>query len=319
MASRIVVEREGAVVEQGTAWFVTPWCVFTAFHVVGDCGTGRWAHDIDPRRSYRLDDRTSGTLRAVEFCARTDVALLALDPRATPGATLPLARAEATKRAHWDAEGFPGLVDGKRLTLHGPIAAVGPESDRSVQLTVAQGTDVAWAGMSGSAVLVQGQVVALLTQVMHMASTAWAAPVTALRRVANAANLELAASPPAKVAAGPLDIGALDQVDLRLLARAVLEACVRGRVVVSVEVSLGGLQYHVRLRPEIAGDTSLRDDLGFQLRMIATFEDNVRFYTEQLQTPASQYPSTRRELRESEQKLADHHAQLAATLARFLV
>ncbi len=50
-------------------------------------------------------------------------------------------------------------------------------------LTIAQGSEVEWEGVSGSAVLDEGRVVALITNVTHKAATAWAAPMSALRRL----------------------------------------------------------------------------------------------------------------------------------------
>lgn len=317
MSLRLVVMRSGLAVEQGTAWPASPRHVFTAFHVVGHCDTRRWAHELDPERTYQLHD--GRTLRPLGFCTTGDVALLEIQGAGAP-AWLAIATGAVAADARWTAHGFPGFANGRAFTLRGTIAAVDPqESSRSLQLTVDQGTEVAWNGISGSPVTVDDRVIALITNVTPATATAWAAPASTLLRVAREANVVL----PSPVAPAAIDLGALDHVDLRTLARALFDVLAGVPQRLTFDISLGSGRHELRIRHELAANSKLRDDAREDVRhhlvMIETFADNIRFYTEQLETLLGQaHPHTRRELRENQRKLADEEYMLKATLARML-
>ena len=179
---RIVVRTADQDLDQGTAWLLTRDIVCTAFHVVGNCSAAKWAHELDPARSYWLDCEGGPiSLNAAAFDARADVAVLWR--QSTAEGPLPLADFSRSGVA-WKAVGFPGFHDERAFTLSGEVVAVaGHDTGRAVQLTLDQGADVAWEGVSGSAVVQNGKVVAVITNVTHAASTAWAAPVTVVRRL----------------------------------------------------------------------------------------------------------------------------------------
>lgn len=179
---RIVVRTAEQDFDQGTAWPVSGDLVCTAFHVVGNCGVAKWAHELDPARSYWLDgDGGPISLHPAAFDARADIALLSREPMPDE----PLALADFSRAGvAWKAVGFPGFHYEHPFTLSGKVVAVARhDNGRAVQLTLDQGADVAWEGVSGSAVVEHGKVVAVITNVTHAASTAWAAPVTAVRRL----------------------------------------------------------------------------------------------------------------------------------------
>src|SRR5215831_6209155 len=74
---RIVVRTAEKDLDQGTAWVVSERLVCTAFHVVGSCGAAKWAHELDPGRTYWLEGEDGAvSLDAAAFDARGDVALL---------------------------------------------------------------------------------------------------------------------------------------------------------------------------------------------------------------------------------------------------
>src|SRR5262249_34476356 len=139
--------------------------------------------ELDPGRSYWLDGNDGPIkLGAAAFDARGDVALLS---RREPAPDEPLMLADFSRAGvAWKAVGFPGFHDERPFTLSGNIVAVtGHDTGRAVQLLLDQGADVAWEGVSGSAVVEYGKVLAIITNVTHATRTAWAAPVTVVRRL----------------------------------------------------------------------------------------------------------------------------------------
>src|SRR5262245_5526546 len=152
---RIVVRTANQDLDQGTAWLVSGNLVCTAFHVVGNCGAAKWAHELDPGRSYWLDgDGGPISLSAAAFDARGDIALLSRESAPDQ----PLSLADFSRAGvEWKAVGFPGFHDERPFTLSGKIVVVaGHDTGRAVQLSLDQGADVAWEGVSGSAVVEHG-------------------------------------------------------------------------------------------------------------------------------------------------------------------
>lgn len=185
---RLVVGSPQGDLAQGTAWAVTPAIVCTAFHVVGHCGDRRWMHEVVDGASYWLEiGAEAHALAPVVFDAYADMALLACTDQATEA--LPLAES-SRKNVRFDTRGFPGFHDTREFTLSGTVVDLRPgEGARAVQLGLDQGTDVDWAGISGAPVVDQLRVIAAITNVTQGTATAWAAPVEAIRRLLDLADL----------------------------------------------------------------------------------------------------------------------------------
>lgn len=175
--------------EQGTAWLAAEDLVFTAFHVVGSCDMAKWAHEEFPDRSYWIQTDTELLiLEPIAFDAYADIALLRCGDQMED---VVLALAEFCRNGvEWKSVGFPGFYGEGAFTISGKVisVAVDHETGRAIQLSLDQGAEVDWAGVSGSAVIDNGKTVALITNVTHKAATAWAAPVTALRRLLMLSN-----------------------------------------------------------------------------------------------------------------------------------
>ena len=176
---RILARVSETDVAQGTGWLLEHNVICTAFHVVGSCADGRWLHQNLAEATYELHG-AMGTvqLRPLIFDPISDIALLSgsgLDD-------VPLPLADASRRnVPWQATGFPGFHHGKPFTLSGSVVELqGGESSRTVQLLVNQETEVSWDGVSGAAVLDDGRVTAVITNVTSGTSTGWGASVSAL-------------------------------------------------------------------------------------------------------------------------------------------
>lgn len=180
---------------RGTGWFVQPRVVVTAFHVVGNRQRRRWSHEIYKRPVKYLLDVGGGQeieLRPLCFDGEADVALLECPAGVVDAQTLPLSD-DILKEARWEATGFPALEDGGHFTLTGRITAL-EEKETRLQLLVDHGSaqissdgreeKSVWAGMSGSAVCVAGEVVGLFTDVIPVVetNTAYAATIVPIRR-----------------------------------------------------------------------------------------------------------------------------------------
>ena len=171
----------GRVIKQGTAWFLRPDLIVTAFHVVGVRNVG-WLHQSGPH-DYRLrpDDQ-----KLLPLCADHEADIALLECAAPPAgvATLSLTDRLAI-RARWEAKGFPKAREGKEFVLSGEITAAtqGDLTDTALQLLVDQTSDAAWEGMSGSAVRVGDLVGGVLTSDLPRANTIYAASVAAVRRL----------------------------------------------------------------------------------------------------------------------------------------
>ena len=186
MSSYLLKVRNGdGVVSQGTGWFVENGLVVTAFHVVGNPAAGGWRHEGEPGIEYRLriSDSEEVSVTPVLFDGEADVALLTVD---TPAAyvPLPLTTASPDHGQTWRAVGFPLLRDGSAIALNGAVSDVNnPASKEALQLTAEQGTDVAWDGLSGAPVIIDGAAVGVMTQMTGGAATLWAASGEAVAKL----------------------------------------------------------------------------------------------------------------------------------------
>jgi formylglycine-generating enzyme required for sulfatase activity len=170
--------------EQGTAWFLRPDLVLTAFHVVGNQALREWFQAAPEREEdtfWLIGLPGDGKVRLNPGCfdATADVALLTCPPvNGIRRLTLASAAARGTT---WWADGFPGFARGKVWALTGSISA--DRGDR-LQLLVDQGTQVPWGGMSGSAVCIgEGVVAGLITDEEPGATTLQATSFRAIARL----------------------------------------------------------------------------------------------------------------------------------------
>jgi hypothetical protein len=189
---RLLVKKGKEVKKQGTAWFVRPDLVVTAFHVVGDKASGTWdSSEEDPTVCYELLIGAGSTplLLHPDLCEpKADVALLRPEHSLTTS-ILPLSYVVLKDGAGWTGEGYPAFHLGKPFSLSGKVTAV-RETDLSValQLHVDQRTDQTWEGMSGAAVQSEGRVIGLVTNETSRVDTVWAVPVAVIRELVLASS-----------------------------------------------------------------------------------------------------------------------------------
>lgn len=182
--------------EQGTGWLLRPDIIVTAFHVVGAKTPGDWFHkgpEADVTYHLRVGSHEV-TLEPLVFDVQADVALLRLVQPAATFAVMQLAEMEPARHAPWHGAGYPGFHHGKLFTLSGRVVDQSHDARGALQLTIDQGAQVKWDGISGSPVCVDDRVVGVLTDVTDGAATAWAASATAIRRLAG--QLDGAPAPP---------------------------------------------------------------------------------------------------------------------------
>src|SRR5262249_37407804 len=136
---RVVVKKGEEEVSQGTAWFVAPELVVTAFHVVALENSDEWRHEIDKGCEYALyfdhgGPAVSIRLDAIVAHSRADIALLRADRSVAEAVVLPISGADTEMQASWHSEGFPALRSGKRFTLSGTVATTdGPKASEALQ------------------------------------------------------------------------------------------------------------------------------------------------------------------------------------------
>jgi hypothetical protein len=174
-------EGVGRVIKRGTAWFLRPDLIVTAFHVVGVKNRG-WLHQSEPH-NYRLkpDDQ-----KLLPLCADHEADIALLECAAPPAGVVTLSLADRLAiRARWEAKGFPKAREGEEFVLSGKITAAAQDdlTDTALQLLVDQTSDADWEGMSGSAVRVHGLVGGVLTSNLPRTNTIYAASVAAVQRL----------------------------------------------------------------------------------------------------------------------------------------
>jgi len=191
---RLLVKQGKKVKRQGTAWFVRPDVVVTAFHVVGDQTSRAWDSEEDPTICYELLAGIGGapiSLRSDLCDLQADVALLCSTDAVPAVSILPLSSIAVREEATWRSEGYPIGESGKPFALSGRVTKIWDrDPSEALQLFVRERTgaelrgESVWAGMSGAPVTVEGKVVGLVTKINPYADTAWAAPVAVIRDLA---------------------------------------------------------------------------------------------------------------------------------------
>lgn len=179
-----LVVTAGGVRRRGTAWCLDNQTVITALHVVAERGT--WLHEMPSAEvSYTLIKETEQiALSPGTSDPHSDVALLTV-PAQQLQRPLNLASTQPFVHDVFLAEGFPKFHGERQFSISGRITAVRAGiSDQTLQLQVDQTTDVSLEGFSGAPVLVNESVVGVITRDTQGVATAWAAPVTAIRRLA---------------------------------------------------------------------------------------------------------------------------------------
>lgn len=163
---------------------VTNRLVVTAFHVVGNRSTAKWFHEADTSFSYWLDP---GNTLLCPLVPRfkdpyEDLAILEIVGVWTPDFPLPMSEREFVRTgASWRTRGFPseGAFQGKSFGLTGTVSQYDPgRPSRHLQLYIQQGTHISWKGMSGSPVVVDGEVVGVLTDELPGANSCWATSIS---------------------------------------------------------------------------------------------------------------------------------------------
>ena len=180
---RIQAMRDEQILERGTAWFVDTQTVVTAFHVVGDPRSGEWLSTRLPGLHYQLLAGDEAIL--LEPLSADDVADVALlkPTRTLTGIQIfPLAEATLLRPgATWYSAGFPAFHDG----VFGLSGTVTRSDDtmpaQTLQLTVDQGTQVDWGGISGAPIWIDQRAVGLITRMTSHANTGWAVSANAIR------------------------------------------------------------------------------------------------------------------------------------------
>jgi hypothetical protein len=245
-----VQSNDGRILSRGTGWALRPDVVVTALHVVGKLRPQLgWMHDAPSEQDATYYFERLGmpklALKPLCFDAAADVALLECDRPLNDPIAVTLADVYPLQ-AVWYADGFPGF-DTKEWTLSGNI--VGVRGDR-LQLNVAEGTQVSWQGVSGSALCVDYRVAGLITAETSATNTVWGAAASAIARLLAAYDVSMEA---AALLGGRLDWNTDREALLKSLereARTFPEAGgLRDRVAV-----IGLPQPQWRLRPDVLED-----------------------------------------------------------------
>ena len=175
-------EGDGAIISQGTGFFTARDRVVTAFHVVGSVHAGALFHESDPAIVYTLVvDGSPGAasirLEPLGFDLAADVALLQTAAPANSPYIWRLAESSPRREQKWHTHGFPAFHQGT-FALNGRIASLHSDEtpDRTLQLTIKQGTQVSWEGASGSPVCnEEHRVCGVITRITDGTNTGWAA------------------------------------------------------------------------------------------------------------------------------------------------
>jgi hypothetical protein len=175
--------------ERGTGWFIRPNLVATAFHVVGSKSLRAWVQSAPGREedSFWLSgipavgpsekgvQLTHKSPSCFDFLA--DVALLACWP--VRNVEVSALTDVAEEGESWWADGFPG-PSGEVRRLTGRITA--DRGDR-LELFVQQGTEVTWAGISGTPIYTPKGIAGIVTDEVPRANTLEAASFKVLGKL----------------------------------------------------------------------------------------------------------------------------------------
>jgi len=176
-----------ALLSRGTAWLSENGYVVTAAHVVTD-DADHWLCDSgysEVQYAIVWGENNSATLKPVCLDIESDIALLQL-AEGEPNPLEPIAyhlHANAVQEKEWRCPAFPIIhTDQNALELTGTLTKQHKElSRKALQLQVIQGTNVSWEGASGSPILIDGQLVGVITLEMNQTGIAWAAPARAVQ------------------------------------------------------------------------------------------------------------------------------------------
>jgi hypothetical protein len=142
--------------------------------------TARHSVAVEPKQ-FEIDDLGTATIVAED--ADADIAILRL---ASPTAVDSMVFATSIRRrAAWHADGFPNELEGERFTMSGSVTSL--DGDRAacstLQRHLEQGAAAAWEGVSGAAVVVDGAVIGVVTEVITNLSSARGSTITVVRRL----------------------------------------------------------------------------------------------------------------------------------------
>ena len=181
---RLVTLVNGKSFREGTAWLFAERRVVTAFAIVGDPASANWFRDSEACFSYWLDVGGPARCRLSPLGKdpEADLAVLEILGSQTAGSPLRVTQREFVRRGtRWWTEGFPSGQEFKRqaFVLEGTVAQYAPgRLCRQLQLHVQQGAHISWEGMAGSPVVIDGEVVGVLTDALPGASTFWATSIS---------------------------------------------------------------------------------------------------------------------------------------------
>ena len=213
-AFRIAVRTAAGDLRHGTGWLLAADLAVTAFHVVGESAARAWIHegpDADAKYVGIVPSSGSGASPAGElvlepavFDVAADVALLRVKSGDTSGIpVLQLVERTPAKGAAWESPAYPEFHGGAPFTLSGSITELrGDDARGAIQLLIAQGAQVAWNGVSGAVVCVEGRAAGVVTDVTDGTATAWAASAQVVRRLVERLASSAASGPGSAGSAG---------------------------------------------------------------------------------------------------------------------
>lgn len=191
---RILARGHGGVRRQGTAAFVAPSLVATAFHVIGDDRGELWLDEQVGGASYALEvgaPPRSVPLVPVVGHAHSDLAVLELlEPQGWGDPPLlALADGELAAGDPWWTRAFPADLGGTRYVLKGEVSDVEPaDGAKALQLLTMSGTFASWEGVSGAPVMwrparssAPGAVIGVMTKEVPNRNGLYAASLAHLR------------------------------------------------------------------------------------------------------------------------------------------
>ncbi len=188
---------------QGTAWFVTPDTVVTAFHNVGNLDQCKWKHEVS-KDGKRLDFEHDGALVArkfryylemggkeidltpLHFDPKSDLALLKVGSPVENACVLNLADFAIQAEDAWSAPGYPSCAEKESMLLFGEVKYIACHNSPKtrIQLKLNLKGNTSWEGSSGSPVFIRGRVAGvLLCAIDEARTTLWAASADSIRQL----------------------------------------------------------------------------------------------------------------------------------------
>lgn len=187
----------GGLIKQGTGWLLAPDLVVTAFHVVGDRLAGKWHHELTEKTVIELvAGAERRTIHPLAANIDADIALLSCPLPIEHISVLPLADTLPDENAMFIAPTYPAFYRGQLLLVTGKINMnLEAALNRRVQLGIDQGSSIAWGGISGSPIIINGKVVGLITAVTREINTGWGADGIAIGQIVQAQGRTLPVRP----------------------------------------------------------------------------------------------------------------------------